>query len=216
MLAISGMSENQLAEQRLLDISAIDLIETIFPKYGAVELKPKTRAPIDAFNDILIPALDRNWPDNKRSGDMATEYGGYFSLEAVELGKKVAQEVRQSIPPDEAVALRDISAWIKRVAETHAPKEWTLACFKNILYSQVLLALSMNNGCVVNFDKIREKVGYLDFLYLSAIVGTVNVASEFTPNRGIPRAAIALQLLTSFIMLGIIVGAMVNFIGAVL
>jgi len=210
MLAVSEMGADELAEQRLLDVSATELVEKIFTKYGSVELKPKDRRPFDSFKDVVIPAFDRLLLTTEKSGKMASEYNDMFSLEAVKLGRNVAVEVREVIPPDEFVALREITGRVKKIAEKYCPDSCKMEEFKEVFYSQVLFALSMNNGCYVDLDKNKPRVGYFDFLYLSSVIGTVNVASELTPARGMPRAMTSVQLLTSFLMLGVIVGAMVN------
>lgn len=210
MLHTSGFDPEQLAEQRLLDISATEMVEVVFARHGQVEIQVVNDSPFRSFRESVSTALYGKPidPSFANTGKIYT-YEEMFGDDVARIGEIAAEGVRLQLQVGQRISLRELSIFAKSLVKRLESEGAEIPDLKDKVYSQILMAFSMNNSASVSFDRVEPDVRFGDFLHYAAVTGTVNATSELIPMHGLPRIITVAQLLISFLMLGAIVAGVV-------
>ena len=202
----------------LLGVSATEMVEETFKRYGLLKFS------IITYRDNSI---EQTFPRSITAQflkkpvsliDKQLRNGSATDLEKnlfVEL-QGVAKTLRQSTFQDGKTGyLFRLSEHLKTIADGIEKKMTLGSEFREVFYAEILAMLAPPQTHIeFEFSSLPLVPSFSDFFYLSIVIGTGNIPSEITPLALIARVSVWVQLVFSYLMLGVFIGIIANIVGS--
>lgn len=197
-------------DMSLRGISACDMVDNIFPKYPLITFVIRKYSDNYLHHTLPLSVVAHTYGEPISKID-AEFRNGVLPADKARLWQttsEIAIDLKNTIFKDENhIKLFFLKRILDQYLDKLKPVGEQLINLKEIFLSEILATLAMpSTQLEVDYSAIKIEPDKWDFYYLSIVAGTCNIPSEITPVSHLSRALVGLQLILSFVILGVLVG----------